>query len=243
MSIIVKNGFVTFTDPNVNDKDVEKLFNDFRVDLLDCQIPHYRPVAFGVTGPVLSVPDVLTKYAGLNLNVAEIAFKLMPIIASKQFGLPLECMSRSTMSSDFVKKMSYMNIFSEEEDMSYYSHMTGKSNGGHRTVYQVNGMGAAVPKFLMRYDDLFPRIPTNMRISVVLAKDKGFHEFSSRLSFQHKGVNLWSIRSEYALYDYIRCRVDYLQGRTFRLDYKVNLDESVLAEILDNYFTTKIGGG
>lgn len=228
MDVILKDGILSFNG-TVDKKDMRKLYNKFRVDLLDANIPHYRPVAFALIGSIsVTVIDNITKIPLIGYSYSELSFILSKLILADKDGV---------MPKAFLDNPNPSFI----EDNCSFVVLNGTSIGSTSDgsmFYEGRGFGSTPPRTLIKEFTLLDKLKKPITVSLVLLKGTGELDFSDNQRFVYK-TKYKPIRTYYSLYDIFKIR-EYLEGENhFTLHYEEDVDEEVLRDILYEYFNSE----
>lgn len=204
--------------------DLQNIHRRLRKDLLDLDIPHYRPIAFKLENNTTTtrVKSNVERITALGCSYAEMSFVLDKLITNKQGGSIDRTLADSAMVSLLTMNCSYVSL-------------NGTTIGPKvpNTVYfSQESVSSKVP-LLLTDINIMEKLKQSINISVILAKGTGFKDFNDN-SILLSETGYKALRTTYSLYDYISLDTRVDKGY-LKLHYKEKLDENVLLGILEEY--------
>lgn len=208
-------------------KDFKILYDKFRVDLLDSNILHYRPVAFRVEGAVsTTVLSNISKIPGIGYSFSELSFILNNIITNEKKGVMPEQLNAMPSLTRLRSDCSFITLIGDristlEEGSIFYC-----------------GEGVqSVPNVLNKELTIFNKLRTSIGITVILMRGRGTRDFADNQRLVYN-TQFKPMRANYSLFNLFSVR-QYLNEDYLYLDYKEDLNKDVLASILNDYFNQK----
>lgn len=222
MNITLNEGKLHFKE--YNKTDLKKLYNKFRKDLLDCNITHYRPVAFKLEGALANaVSSNISKIPGFGYSFSELSFILNNIITHEKKGIMPEKLNSVASLTKLRSDCSFLTLMgdtisTEVKESMFYCGEGIQSN----------------PDMLLEDLTIFRKLKTSIAITVILMKSKGKLDFSDNQRLVYN-TGFKSMRTIYNLYDFFSIK-EYLGEEYIQLNYKEEINEKVLYNILVDYF-------
>lgn len=220
-------------------EDMFKVYLKFRNDLVECVIPHYRPIAFKLAS-VKSPNNFIETISSINQSYSGISHIINCLVCcGPTNGLPFSGLSKILpANSTLLNNAKFVNLMGKNIGTSY------KSSMFYNGLADVNKItDDVIPKFLLLDKDLFLNLPSNLHIYVIMKKGTGILDYSDNannfIDTSEKG-DYMPVRTIYSLSDYLT--VCYFDERSRSADnfiemrYLDRIDESVLNEILYEYF-------
>lgn len=207
----------------LSESQLKKLYKKFRIDLLDSNITHYRPVAFKMEGALAtSVQSNISKIPGFGYSFSELSFILNNIITSEKRGIMPEQLNATASISRLKSDCSFLTLMGDTIGTEVPESM----------FYCGEGL-TSMPRMLLNDVSIFRKLKTSVAITVILMKGKGKNDFSDNQRL------IWNtgfkpMRTHYSLYEYISVR-EYVGGSFLTLDYKADINEGVLKGIIEMY--------
>lgn len=223
MKISLVDGKLWFPEVTAED-NIRKLYKKLRVDLLDGNITHYRPVAFKMEGAMgNAVESNITKIEGFGYSFSELSFILNNIITSEKKGVMPQQLQAAASLVKLKSDCSFISLMgdtigTEEPESMFYC-----------------GEGImSTPKMLLNDVTIFRKLKKEVAITVILMRGKGKKDFADnqRLVFN---TGYKSMRTVYTLCDYFSIK-EYTGGSHIQLNYLENINEDILRDILSDYF-------
>lgn len=210
--------------PGMSEEQINKLYHKLRIDLMDCNIPHYRPVAFLVEGvdgsSVLSNIDKITHY---GYSYAELGFLIKNLALFEK---------RGVMPTELNK---LANVSKLKSDCTYLSMIgTRISTDEPNSMFYTSEGISAKPNLLIKDLTVFEKLKDCMSVTVILMLGTGQRDFDNN-QVVIRGTDFRPVRTLYSLYDYFSI-YEYIGGGYIEFTYLENIDEEVLSNILRNYF-------
>lgn len=227
MNVIVNNSKLYVE--GLNREQLFKLYNKLRVDLLDSNIIHYRPIAFFIGGnKTSSVSNNIEKITGIGYSLAEISFILGEIITNEKKGI---------MDTKLQSSASETKLNSDCSFMTLQGHDIGTKND--MSMFY-SGLGASeVPKLLQTDLNLFSNLKDKIAINLVLMRGRGVRDFNENWNMVYS-ANYIPIRTYYSLYDiFVVRRFDVQTDDYIALHYNTGVNEEVLTSILSDYINSE----
>lgn len=223
MNISLVDGKLSF--PTITaEETIRKIYSKLRIDLLDGNIMHYRPVAFTMEGSMLTdVQSNVAKISSFGYSFSELSFILNNIIVSEKRGVMPQSLQAAASLGKLKSDCSFITLMgdtigTEEPESMFYCGEGTTSN----------------PKMLLSDLSIFRKLKKPVAITVILMKGKGRKDFSDnqRLVFN---TGYKSMRTVYTLCDYFSIK-EYTGGPYIQLNYLENINEDILKDILSDYF-------
>lgn len=222
INISLNNGILRFD--GLSKDDIRKIYNRFRVDLLDAKVPHYRPIAFMIEGTLgTSTQSNISKIPRLGYSNSELSFILSNLIVSKRRGVMPNVLQATAALTRLRSDPSYINLSGKDIGTSYPGSI----------FYTGEGINS-VPEFLLKDTTVFRKLKESVSINVILLRSTGTRDFYDNQLLLNR-TNYKSMRTYYNLYDYFSIK-QYLGEDYIQLYYNLELNENVLEEILRDYF-------
>lgn len=222
MDILLKEGKIYF--PSKTKDEIKQIYNKFRIDLLDCNIPHYKPVGIKIESPFNRVPSLIKKIPNFGYSLSELSFLMEDLIINERRGVMPEVLQGSVKSSILSSSCGYITLVGKDIGTDYFGSM----------FYTGEGM-SSTPKFLLRDMTLFRDLPDNFTgITLIMKKATKILSFADNEALvSHSPFK--PMNAIYSLNEYFSVRVFY-SGDYLELQYRKPLNEDVLTSILSDYF-------
>jgi hypothetical protein len=221
-NITLNNGILKLN--NVDKSKFKSIYLKFRRDLLDCNIPHYRPVAFRLEDTNISmIESNVIKIKELGYSFSELSFILNEIILYDK---------RGVIPPILLKKSAPIL----QSDCSFIT-LNGKDIGTNNIssmFYSGEGI-SSIPRLLPINLNIFEGLKKNIMITLVLRRNVGEQDFNDNFNLIDTSSGFKTMRTIYSLYDYFSIN-EYMGEDHFKLNYKKDINEDVLLNILIDYF-------
>ena len=210
------------TDPS----KLLKIYNKFRSDLLDMNIPHYRPVFYGVRNStaVSTTRNNISKIPEIGYSFSELSFIMGKIITSKADGIPSTSLKDSSRFSGIQSRGSFLVIeLSKDGEVTWFYEGKGQS---------------CKPELLVPCADIFKGMSCDATFEVILMSNTGTVDFAENSGYILSTKGYKPMRTKYDLYNYVKIRhyIPSPDNHSLELIYDPELNVNVLREILENYF-------
>lgn len=203
---------------------LKKLYDKLRVDLLDNNIVHYRPVAFKMEGGLSNaVQSNVSKIPEFGYSFSEMSFLLDNIVLAEKRGIMPEALNASAVTTKLRSDCSFITLMGD----------TISTDVPESMFYCGEGIQSNL-KTLLKDMTIFSKLKTPVAITVILMRGKHRKDFqdNQRLIFNTAGYK--PMRTSYNLYDFFSIR-EYVRGDHIKLNYKHVINEDVLQIILKDY--------
>lgn len=223
MEISLIDGKLSF--PSITSEDqMRKLYKKLRIDLLDGNITHYRPVAFKMEAAMAnSVESNIDKIPGFGYSFSELSFILNNIITSEKKGIMPPQLQAAASLTKLKSDCSFISLMGDTIGTEVPESM----------FYCGEGM-TSTPKMLLSDLTIFRKLKKEVGITVILMRGKGKKDFSDNQSLIFN-TGYKPMRTVYTLCEYFSIK-EYAGGSHIQLNYLENINELILKDILSNYF-------
>lgn len=230
--------------PGATTESCRDIIDEFRHDLLSCNIPHWKVVGVAIeTGLSSQIDSYIAKIRGVSKSYAELLIGLNNLVFAEGGG----CLAGIAFEDDckFLFPVSLM--------ISDGSVITSSNNS---LYYEGRGIGNA-PDSLVEDKEIIRFDSPDSNIRLLLTKGIGYMNFrdSSKLLFDYYQAakeqcgDLQSVTKYVPLQqvfdlNYFISIHTYEQGDTeVHLRYKDKINSCVLQQIIHNYAESKVSGG
>ncbi len=202
---------------------LKSFYRKFRIDLLDGNIVHYRPIAFKLGGSWSSkCVSNTSKIPGLGYSACDIGFILSNIVTCEKRGIMPNELQASASMSVLSSDCSYIKLSGKDINISEEG-----------SIFYIGEGISELPKLLSKNDKIFSNLREDLDCNIILLRGKGFRDFDDNMKL------IWEteykpIRSEYNLNEFFSIQ-EYIGGNYIKLNYKKEIDEYVLYNILKDY--------
>lgn len=200
----------------------QKLYNA----LVNYEVPHWRVIGCSVRDNGRTVESVLNKIGGINMSYIELMNALSKIVLSERHG--------NFYAPDFDNVQSVVFNAQTNNGLDFAHVMICDQRGKVTTSNGVRFYGeTATPvKCLALNEDICDVVGKNVEIFAYLAFGKGIVDFSDNNRIFKKCSSIVPCRTVYDLTDTVMVRPYRLGDKNVKFTYFKDVDENVLAEIL-----------
>lgn len=211
------------TIEGLNSDELGKVYKKLRIDLLDGNITHNRPVAFKIEGAMsTAVSSNISKIPGFGYSFSELSFILNNIITYEKKGVMPEKLNATASLSKLKTDCSFLTLIGD----------TISTDEPESMFYCGEGLSSN-PKMLLNDLSIFKKLKTPIAVTLILMKGKGKKDFSDNQRLIYN-TGFKPMRTKYTLHEFFSIK-EYTNEDYIQLNYLEDINEEVLKNILMNY--------
>lgn len=220
----VRDGKLHLTQ-SLSKERVKRLSNELYNAFVDYEIPHWRVVAFTVQDNGRYPENIISKIEGVNKSYVEMESALSKLILSERHGVYYS--PDMAMAGDVLEKAGVGHMMITE-----HKGVVTTSNGAIRFFSETS-----IPvRCLTVGEEICNCSSSNIQVYMYYLKGTGIIEYDANDKTFSKARNIVPCRTVFDLTDAVMV-APYRDGDDcVRFTYKKKVDESVLSEILSDYY-------
>lgn len=221
---VVKNGEIVFNS-DITDDGLNTIYEELRVAIQDGKLPHYKVIGISYTAAGTVAEDYVSKLRGANRSYIETYVQLQHVILGSVKG---EC--------SYIKTTPVWKLISNQRDI--YS---------DNEALLWAGTGESVTDSLIRNIPILKTSSESNILALLITSGTGFIDFDSYAGViaqynKDNTVQFAPVAQYFNLSPYLVIRRYHKGDGVLRFTYKVDINEAVLTELLNEYGINYMGG-